>query len=243
MIHEFRSDLFRGYLENKNNDFNNFKLSKKDKRFFEGLCLSFTTKLKEIITVYLESKGIRISEDICVTVKLAMQSSALLELYENSLREEDKRVLETNEGLWIVSAYRNVRDVRANREVGGRLYNVEKNTAFLNILRNDDSLFVSDDLEKLGSSYKNENPNWRNQYNATMVSPIRYRGSDNKPYCFGFIAVDCLNKDKKNVFDNNGMKDILGSASDLMAIFFLTSLIAQLSSDKAGSLPKTLENL
>lgn len=135
-----------------------------------------------------------------------------------------KRKLKKNQ-QWIITVYRDPHTYeryRENREVGNRIYSVEKNTAFIHIFQDKEQVFAKDDLQALGNAYKNENTRWREQYNATIVAPIRYSVPEKGEYrCFGFIAIDCLNTGKENLFENEEAKYIVGHAADLMANFFL----------------------
>lgn len=80
-------------------------------------------------------------------------------------------------------------------------FGAQSNTAFLEILNPNlpNSHFVCDDLSSL-SKYVNLNPRWRDQYNSTLVVPIRFeigqrRTKDNsrviqKHDTLGFLCID-----------------------------------------------------
>ncbi len=83
---------------------------------------------------------------------------------------------------------------------------------------------------------QNESDDWRSFYNATLVAPIRYSDQDGANYrCFGYIAVDSLNTDKSNLFENDDAKHIIGHVADLIANYFLTlSLCKCFNNDQAN---------
>ena len=63
---------------------------------------------------------------------------------------------------------------------------------------------------------------WKDQYNSTMIVPIRYCPSGHRNNkIFGLIAVDSMNSKKRPLYENKECCDILGHAADLLANFFL----------------------
>ena len=103
------------------------------------------------------------------------------------------------------------------------IYDIDKNTDFRRLVGNKESAFFSNDLQRLKDAYENENNDWRQYYNATLVVPIRYLSSDKRQHrCYGLFAVDSLNKQKiKDLYNDKECKYILGQAADLLATFFL----------------------
>lgn len=228
VVHKFRDDVFRFYVNDMPNE---FILSGKGKTAFLRLCHSITSSVKKTMTEYLMSKDIylRDYDNVCVTVKLLLESDNIIKLYGKTLDKEVKALINEND-RWIITVYRDpstYEEWREEREVSSKIYSINGNSAFMHIFMNKQPYFRCDDLIKMGDSYMNENPLWREKYNATIVVPIRYYCKENGVHrLFGFISVDSLNRDKNNLFVNNMARYIVGQAADLMASFFLASSIA-----------------
>ncbi len=97
-------------------------------------------------------------------------------------------------------------------------YHYQDNTAFDQILdkRHPLTYFYCNDLQNLGSSYKNGSKFWEKHYNACLVAPIRFvLSSDDNGYedarVIGFICVDNF----KGGFNGNVTRDTLASYADL----------------------------
>lgn len=228
VVHKFRDDVFRFYINDMPNE---FILSDKGKTAFLRICHSITSSVKKTMTEYLISKDIYLKDydDLCVTVKLLLESDNIIKLYGETLDREVKASINKKNKL-IITVYRDpstYEEWREEREVGSKIYSIDGNSAFMHIFMNKQPYFRSDDLIKMGDTYTNENLSWREKYNATIVVPIRYYCKDNGVYrLFGFISVDSPNRDKNNLFVNNMARYIVGQAADLMASFFLASSIA-----------------
>lgn len=227
IVHKFRNDLFQHYIDRIPNE---IVVSDKEKIVFEKICHSITVEVKKIMKEYLESKEIKLEDDLCVTVKLTLTSKNILDLYGLSFDQDIRKKLKKNRS-WVITVYRDPETYekhREKRDVGGRIYSVEKNTAFALIFNDKEQIFAKDNLQALGDTYKNENPHWKEQYNSTIVAPIRFYITAKSGYrCFGFIAIDSMNRKNEQLFENEEAKYIIGHAADLMANFFLTLSIAR----------------
>jgi len=70
--------------------------------------------------------------------------------------------------------------------------------------------------------YKNENPEWRKYYNATLVVPIWHADVVvPRPPIYGFFAVDSLNKGHYELFTREETKAIMLFGADLIALILL----------------------
>lgn len=83
------------------------------------------------------------------------------------------------------------------------LYTIKNNTDFRALIEDYGKFFFVSDLKKYSAfiNYKNENKNYLQQYNTTLVCPIRKKGKDKKYDIIGFLCVDSpqrLNNVKKN---------------------------------------------
>lgn len=236
IVHKFRDDMYRSYIDDIPDD---FYLIGKNLEAFCRICHSITSSVKKSVKEYLIFRDVRINDydDLCVTVKLILTSNNALEVYGTTLDKVLGGYIHKKD-RWIVTVYRDPETYekwRQEREVGNRLYDVEDNSAFVHIYRKKRSYFYSDDLASMGESYVNENPLWRQMYNATLVVPIRYYSSEKDIHkVFGFISIDSLNRDKNNLFVNNSTRFIVGHAADLMASFFLASSLVRIALAKGS---------
>lgn len=230
VVHKYRNDVFRRYLDKVPEE---IVVTEIERDTFERICHSLTMDVKKIFFDYLESRNIYLKDDLCVAVKLTLSLNNIIELYGRAFDEDIQRKLQDN-SQWVITVYRDPETYekhRESREVGLRIYSIEKNTAFRNIAQDRQNIFASNDLLSLGSAYNNENPDWKSKYNAALVAPIRYSVPEKNEYrCFGFLAVDSLNAEKQNIFETEEAKCIIGYVVDLMATYFLV-----LSVDKAAS--------
>lgn len=162
-------------------------------------------------------------DDVCVTIKLTLSGSEIVEYYGASLREAEKQKI-VSKNQWVVTVFRDPDSYelfRDKREVGRNVYDVERNTAFIHIFKEKKAYFCCDDLDALGAVYLNENPTWKDQYNATIVAPIRYAKDGGEYRCFGLLAVDSMNSRRLKLFENDEAAHIIGHAADLLATYFL----------------------
>lgn len=221
VVHKYRNDVFQHYLHKIPEE---IVVTKKERDTFEKICHSITMELKRVILDYLESRNVNLKDDLCVTVKLTLSPENIIDLYGASFDKSIKRKIRKNK-QWVITVYRDpetYEKYRENREVGSRIYSIQRNTAFIHIFQEREQIFASDDLTALGDAYKNENPCWDQQYNSALVAPIRYSIPEKGNYrCFGFIAVDSMNAERKRIFESNEAKYIIGHAADLLATYFL----------------------
>lgn len=225
MVHKLRNQSFASFrpilpikLEDRVKEF--------DKYIFKKVCHFVTTELRLMLLEYFKFKNIDLRNDLAITIKLIVPTSTISKLLrgtyaENTIQRKDS---------WIITAYRDpyTYEEHPNREVAKKLYDIEYNTAFSYILIHQNPHFWCNDLKGLGPVYLNETHDWQKYYNSTMVVPIRYlddRYLDimNKKFCihYGLIAVDSLNPNGYEIFDDQGCKELISYSADLLALFFL----------------------
>lgn len=227
ITHKFRNHIFSHYINAVPDD---ILVGCGEKDSFEKICRSITMDVKNVLNNLYEAKNIDLCDSLAVTVKLTLSSKNILDLYGSVLDKALKKRLRKNQ-QWVITVYRDpdtYDNHKMNREVGRCIYSVERNTAFIHIFQDREQIFASDDLQALGSAYKNESVNWKDLYNATIVAPIRYISEDHSNYrCFGYISADSLNSEKLDLFENEEAKFIMGHVADLMANYFLTLSLAK----------------
>lgn len=220
--HKFRNDFFSHFysLAKETGDF-----FEEDRNRFEKMCHSITTEVKNTFIDFFKAQQIDISKDIVITVKLAISYSCILNLYGQNLSKDQINKIK-NKDQWMLTVYRDPDSYEKHkgvREVGVKLYDIDKNTAFIHILRQKKNVFSCNNLTALGDTYLNENQKWKEFYNSTAVAPIRFYDDNADRYmCFGMIAVDSKNESNNDLYENEETKHILGHAADLLANYFLT---------------------
>jgi len=227
IVHKFRNTIFKHFQKITPQDIQDIIISPEEKKTFENICHSITTEVKDIFLEYFQSKQIDIGKDVAITIKLAMTSQNIMNLYQEKLNDDEiRRIQEDKDHYWVVTVYRDpdtFEEYKEIREVGTKIYDIEKNTAFIHILREKRNFFASDNLRGLGDAYMNENDEWREYYNSTIVGPIRYYGENLGFYrYFGLIAADSLNENDESLYDNEESGHIIGHAADLLANYFLS---------------------
>ena len=127
---------------------------------------------------------------------------------------------------YIITLKRDAETASLNtgREVRSQIYDMNSNTDFSRIISGETEDFVENDLTSLEEKghYKNNNPNWKQQYNASLVVPISHKDNGvNKPTVYGFLTVDSLNKSQQKLFTRENTKPIMAFGADLLALIFL----------------------
>jgi hypothetical protein len=228
VVHKFRDNIF---MRHKSQIKEDVLVDRERRVTFKKICHSITMDIKEIYVEFLLSKGIDIGDDLSVTIKLTVSQNELISILTPILGSKldsnlKKRIRKKDK--WVYTAYRDpdTFEKPERREVTATCYSIDGNSAFAHIYNEKRAVYACDDLQALGVTYKNENPEWKKYYNATLIAPIRF--NDNllgKCYCFGFIAIDSNNKQKMKLFEYDESRYIIGHSADLLATFFLTLIL------------------
>lgn len=222
LVHNYRTELFYRYFQP---NVQRQRFTGREWRIFRHLCEYITEGVKTSFYEYFRSKGIDIGTDLSIAVKLIITPEEVLEaLAQVELSKEQQRQIKTKD-QWFITVFRDsyTHIHSPLREKGLRIYNIDNNTAFRLLVRSQAAVFCCNNLQSLGVAYDNENKDWRNYYNATLVVPIRYLSRDGTQFrCYGVLAVDSLNeKNMTDLYNEVECKYILGHAADLLATFFL----------------------
>ncbi len=219
LIHNFKDELFNKYFQQ---NIQRHELNEKERGAFRDLCSYITDDVRMAFSQYFKSSGIDIGNDISVSVKLIIRPEEVAGLLSTKLtQEQQKEILLKDQ--WVITVYRDhyTHHHYREREQGLRIYDVDKNTDVHLLVKSKQDVFFHNNLQSY-YGYENENQDWRKYYNATLVVPIRYLSIDKQQYrCYGFLAIDSLNRKNQNLYNGNECKYILGHAADLLATFFL----------------------
>jgi nucleoside phosphorylase len=194
---------------------------------FNNICLSVTVQLREALLNYFQSVSINLGEDIAISIKLVLPPQNIMRLYGNYFNYSHKMLLKRK--LWVITTYRDpvtyIRNkISREREVIQRLYSIEGNTAFKEIMQQKNDRFCCNDLMSK-HQYENENINFAKQYNSTLVVPMVLDNSRNKSRYLGFLAVDSLNPNKLNLYERDECYWILNHAALVLSNFFLALIL------------------
>ncbi len=230
LTHHFRSTVFEAVGEERRRNARNMNMTREERRTLRQLCNYVTYHIKKALITYWKSKDIDINDDIHVAVKLVVPTGVVRE-FMPKLKPEKQALIDhaiRNSGIdeFVITFYRDT-DTHVNfpnREKLADVYTIDRNTAYHDCIRLGRPCFSSNDLVKLYQEghYHNDNPEWSNQYHATVVVPIRYMGDgEGDSVCYGVIGVDSLNLEGRELYDNEECRNIMGHAADLLATFFL----------------------
>ena len=229
IVHSFRNELFKGYFQARLPEMTHAEL-----RTLRHICDFVTNGVRESLVEYFKSIGIDLDNDISISVKLLMSPDEVIQVVLPKLSQDQKDNIRTKPH-WIITVYRdhNTHMHHTEREKATKIYDVDKNSAFHHIVTSGNAYFRSNDLQSL-DNYDNENPNWRQQYNSTLVVPIRYVSvDDSQAYCYGLLTVDSLNPNNHRLYDRDECQYILGHAADLLATYFLLVVSSKPADSKA----------
>ena len=181
-----------------------------ENRMFEAYkryCADMLGEVVKLETAYLGSKGYDMK--VSSTIKL------LDKVYIHCL---DKRT-----DVNVYTAFRDgntYNDKNENgfskREIGNRLYSIDRNSAFSECLSQD--IFFRNNVTNKDNSYLNQNEEFYKYYNCTIVVPIRTMREDGKIKYLGYLCCDCLNtKEDSNdiIFDQTAAQYLFAFAQNL----------------------------
>lgn len=159
--------------------------------------------LKELLEMHLREKGIDRPVAIC-------------------LKQFNTSIINNNSDLdshYVISTFRDSETFhKKSREVGGRKYGIKQNSDFLYCLTQ--KCFIKNNIQKDDQTYINENHSYGEQYNCTVVVPVKFLFIDEELH-YGYLASDTLNNNMEiqDVFDEK-MADICYFASQIIGRFF-----------------------
>ena len=211
----------------------------KERKAFRDLCSYITDDVRTAFSQYFKSKGIDIGNDISVSVKLIIRPEEVSGLLYTKLNQEQQKEILLKD-QWVITVYRDhyTHSHLKEREKGLRIYDVDKNTDVHLLVKSKQDVFFHNNLQSY-YGYENENLDWPRYYNSTLVVPIRYLSIDKQQYrCYGFLAIDSLNRKKQDLYNDNECKYILGHAADLLATFFLLFEFIEYIKTQQGAVAK-----
>ncbi|MBB5031481.1 hypothetical protein [Prosthecobacter vanneervenii] len=176
--------------------------------------------LMKMITNHFQM--LKIDEKISLSVKVQVTGKMVKTLCD---MEDKAAALIDPRDHYIITLARDheTATLFTEREVRKEAYPLKDNTDFSHILTGA-SEFLCNDLRKLEKEghYTNNNPRWKEWYNATLVVPIMHRATPaDKQNIYGFLTVDSLNQSQREIFTRDGVERIMAFGADLLALIFL----------------------
>ena len=216
---EIRNTLVNGNLKKE-------CIDAASKSYFQKVCHSVFTDIRQMFTEYFLSRGFKLDDDLTVTLKTVISQQEAQHILEKT--KKDKADTLTSNQEYIVTAFRDpfTFEKRPERnEIKGVVYRIsEENTAFDRVLNKGENFYLSNDLKKDHDAtlYHNANPKWKNNYNSTLVVPIRHLHdpASNKATRYGVLAIDSKNPLGYELFDSVIAVNMLARAADALAIMF-----------------------
>lgn len=218
------------FIEEKINEFKKSDLLKESEK--ECICLivhniyhEYRCILKKLI---LEEKVITERNYINIKKSFDMYISYILmntqKLLEKITKEECSvciKIIIDNDNVTTFMRDNISYNIRSKIDSRMIKFPIRENTAFINIVdeNNPDTIFICNDLGA-NRNYNNQNPEWSELYNSTLVVPIRYRFSSKGPDSadvLGFLCTDSLNAK----FDSKVCTALLSAFGDSLYNLFL----------------------
>lgn len=169
---------------------------------FDHFLGNITGKLKSTLDVALKAKGSLLETSISVK-----QFSRIVSDPENV------------SDVGIITTFRDHKTYsQGKREIGIKEYSIRKNTDFTYCLTR--SYFLKNNIVADDKTYDNENKDFLNYYNCTIVVPIVYRYPD-RQHIYGYLTCDILNKDYfvDKLLDEK-MAEIMVATANIIGIYF-----------------------
>lgn len=224
VVHEYRDELFDHY----HNFVGDYYLTGDEINLIRHVFYNITYSVRDSLLKYFRYRGIDIGEDVSVSVKLVLPTDTILERFSR-LSEETKNKFRAKEN-WIITIYRDhyTHHYHKEREVLRAIYDIGDNTIHDLIVNGEKDSYICNNLRDLGTAFKNTNPGWEEQYNATIAVPIRYRDPDDQhSKCYGLITADSKNPQDIDDLYDQACFEIMSHAANLLATFFLSMTLAQ----------------
>jgi hypothetical protein len=235
VVHNYRDELFKKYITSQLTS----TLTSDEISLLRTVCSHITKGTKESLIEYFKSREIEIGNDISLSVKLLVKAQDLHGVLGRLTPYQQQLIAHSGNTEWVITFFRDYETYtthRSEREVTEWLYDIKSNTAFQHVIQNKEDHYLNNDLQN-DEHYRNENRNWRNFYNSTLVVPIRYRNARDDHYVlYGLLTVDSLNPTKiPNLYNALECKYIMGHAADLLATFFLSLALSRHNSTQPTS--------
>ena len=169
---------------------------------FDHFLSNVTGKLKATLDIALKAKG-------CL-----LETSISVKQFSKIVSDPDNV-----SDVGIITTFRDHQThSQGKREIGVKEYSIRKNTDFIYCLTH--SYFLKNNITADDKTYDNENRDFLNYYNCTIVVPIVYRYPD-KQHIYGYLTCDILNKNNSvdNLLDEK-MAEIMVATANIIGIYF-----------------------
>jgi hypothetical protein len=226
LIDKFRNHFFCNIRSNliTENDLQN-KIDSIRREYFNKVCQSVLTDTRDIFKDYFEARGLKIEEDLVITIKLLLSRDEAQKIMNRIKGPKADTLSEL--GQYIATAFRDPftwEKKPERKEINGEVYRLEENTTFNNIINLHKPFFLSNNLHLMVSKgeYKNQHANWQKYYNSVLAVPICYKPDENNNnnLYYGVLSIDSLNPKGFDLFNDNIAYNMLLHSADTLAIMF-----------------------
>ena len=145
LVHDYRTELFYRLFQPL---VQRHRFTEKEGRIFRHLCGYITEDVKTSFYEYFRSREIDIGTDLTITVKLIITPEEVLEVLGSELSQQQQQQIQAKD-QWFITVFRdNYTHIHSPlREKGQRIYDIDKNTAFRRLVRDQESGFCCNDLQ------------------------------------------------------------------------------------------------
>lgn len=187
-----------------------------------------TERLQNLFNGLLKKKNIDLHNSI--TIKQFNKSLFL-----------KKNVRKRFNEIEIITAYRDGHAyTEGKREIARKKFSIPKNDDFLRCLEAPYHYLRNNITEADLASYANENDDFLDFYNSTIVVPI-YSSSENQKLCYGYLACDTYNNNLAISIYDKQMVDILALAASIIGLFL--NITDTMWGDTLNTVKSQLEDL
>ena len=207
MVEEYNSnnnhadDKFESFIANlKSTAYNDYEQSMLKE--FNHFLSNITNKLKLILDISLKEKD-------CM-----LETSISVKQFSRIVYDPDD-ILD----IGIITTFRDSQTYsQGKREIGEKIYYINKNTDFLYCLTH--SYFLKNNIQEDDRTYDNEHKGFLEYYNCAIVVPIKCEFPDST-HIYGYLTCDILNDDffQQNLLDDK-MAEIMEATANIMGLYF-----------------------
>ena len=195
------NDKFKSIIDNlKNTAYTDYEQSMLKE--FNHFLSNITNKLKLMLDISLKEKD-------CI-----LETSISVKQFSRIVYDPDDIT-----DIEIITTFRDSQTYSlGKREIGKKIYSINKNTDFLYCLTH--PFFLKNNIQEDDRTYDNEHKGFLEYYNCAIVVPIKCE-YPHSTHIYGYLTCDILNDDfsQQDLLDDK-MAEIMEATANIMGIYF-----------------------
>lgn len=209
-------DSVASKAQNQDSDFESRIKSLKDDAYYEyerSMVKQFNQFLSDII------KELKIILDFALELKGCKLECSISVKQFNRIVFVSNGIPTSSSDVKVITTFRDWQTYsQGKREIGQKVYSVNKNTDFVYCLSH--PYFLKNNILDSDRTYDNEHKGFLEYYNCAIVVPIKctYPDSD---HIFGYLTCDILNPDfTQNDLLDDKMAEVMEATANIMGLYF-----------------------